>query len=346
MKILLGLSGGVDSAVAARLLLEQGHAVFAHWLDIGFGGREEAAALAAQLGIPFSAGDIRGALEMEVCHPFAAEYLAGKTPLPCARCNRLVKFPALFAAAEAVGATHVATGHYAAVAEEGGEHFLHRGMPANDQSYMLARLPKALLSRIVFPLGGLEKREVRDFARGFALPVAEKPDSMEICFIPDGDYAVWLEARGEVAPPGNFVDRMGRVLGQHRGIHHYTIGQRRGLAIAAGQRIFVSELDPVRNEVILSDGSDLFARRVFCDEINRLADFADGTAVTARLRHSKDEYAATLRLRPEGILIETERPARAPTPGQLAVFYQGERVLGSGWITGACRESCAAEPCP
>lgn len=343
MKVLLGLSGGVDSAVAARLLLSAGHTVYGHWLDIGLGGREQAAALASDLGIPFSVGDIRCALETKVCQPFAAQYLAGETPLPCAHCNPLVKFPALFEAARKCGADCVATGHYARIAQEDGAYVLYRGLPANDQSYMLARLPKAMLPQVLFPLGELEKWQVRDLARSYGLSVSEQPDSMEICFIPDGDYAAWLERRGETPPPGNFVDSEGNILGLHKGIHHYTLGQRRGLGIAACHRLFVSELFPARNEVRLSDGSDLFAQTIFCKEINILVDWTEDESVTVRLRHSKDECPARLHWTAEGVRIETERPARAPTPGQLAVFYRGDLVLGSGWIAAVRRETSVGE---
>lgn len=337
MKVLLGLSGGVDSAVAARLLQEAGHTVHGHWLDIGLGGRAAAAAVAAELGIDFSVGDIREALEEKVCRPFAAQYLAGETPLPCARCNAAVKFPALLEAAERLGAACVATGHYARIAEEAGEVQLLRGQPANDQSYMLARLPKAMLPKLLFPLAALDKRQVRERARGYGLRVSEQPDSMDICFIPDGDYAAWLARRGETPPPGDFVNAAGELLGRHKGIHHYTLGQRRGLGVPAAQRLFVSALIPERNEVRLSDGSDLFARTVFCRELNLLAPISPQERVSVRLRHSKEEYPARLRPTAQGLRIETEVPARAPAPGQLAVFYRGERLLGSGWIVGAER---------
>lgn len=332
-RVLLGLSGGVDSAVAARRLQEQGFSVFAHWLDLGMGGREEAAAVAEQLGIPFSVGDVRAELEERVCKPFEQDYLAGKTPLPCARCNPTVKFPALFAAAETLGAEFVATGHYAQVREFQGEAALYRGHPANDQVYMLARLPRGWLPRLLFPLGAFPKSKVRELAAGYGLSVAQKPDSMEICFIPDGDYAAWLDRRGNTPPPGDFVDKSGAVLGRHKGYHHYTIGQRRGLGISAAARLFVSEIRPESNQVVLSDGSDLYVRRAFCTDINRLADFQDGCTCTIRLRHSKNEYPATLSEGDGGILLDIQTDARAPTPGQLAVFYDGERVLGSGWIS-------------
>lgn len=330
--IVLGLSGGVDSAVAATLLQRQGFAVTGLYLDIGLGGsgREDAAAVADRLGIPLKIADIRQELEREVCAPFAAGYLAGRTPLPCAMCNPAVKFPALFRLAEEIGANYVSTGHYANV-DNG---VLKKGRPANDQSYMLARLTRAQLQKVMFPLGMYEKREVRQLARDFGIPVANKPDSMEICFIPSGDYAAWLEEHGFSTPVGNYVDNCGKVLGQHKGIHHYTLGQGRGLGVSGPHRYYVSAIRPETNEVVLSDGSDLGREVVYGAQPNWLA--IDGLTgpmeVTVRLRHSRTEQEAVLSSDGEGIRLDMKTPARAPTPGQLAVFYQGDAVVGSAWI--------------
>ena len=330
-KIVLGLSGGVDSAVAAKLLQEQ-YDVTGLYLDIGLGGsgREDAAAVADRLGIPLKIADIRQELEREVCAPFAAGYLAGRTPLPCAMCNPAVKFPALFRLAEEIGANYVSTGHYANV-DNG---VLKKGRPANDQSYMLARLTRAQLQKVMFPLGMYEKREVRQLARDFGIPVANKPDSMEICFIPSGDYAAWLEEHGFSTPVGNYVDNCGKVLGQHKGIHHYTLGQGRGLGVSGPHRYYVSAIRPETNEVVLSDGSDLGREVVYGAQPNWLA--IDGLSgpieVTVRLRHSRTEQEAVLSSDGEGIRLDMKTPARAPTPGQLAVFYQGDAVVGSAWI--------------
>lgn len=331
-KIVLGLSGGVDSAVAATLLARQDFAVTGLYLDIGLGGTgaADAAAVADRLGIPLKIADIRQELEREVCAPFAAGYLAGHTPLPCAMCNPTVKFPALFRLAEEIGAKYVSTGHYANV-ENG---VLKKGRPANDQSYMLARLTREQLQKVIFPLGDYEKNQVRALARGFGIPVADKPDSMEICFIPDGDYAAWLERRGFSTPEGNFVDKEGKVLGRHRGIHCYTLGQGRGLGVSGPHRYYVTALRPDTNEVVLSDGSDLGRDEVRGTEPNWLAvDSLTGPMeVTVRLRHSKTQLAATLEPEGDGVLLRMHTPARAPTPGQLAVFYDGDAVVGSAWI--------------
>lgn len=337
-KVLLGLSGGVDSAVAASLLLEQGYEVYAHWLDIGLGGREDAQRVAEERNIPFSVGDIREALAKNVMQPFAAEYLKGRTPVPCALCNPTVKFPALFQKAREVGADWVATGHYAKIIhKDSGELLLARGEHRNDQAYLLARLPKAWLSQILFPIGGYEKTQVRALAHRFGIPVADKKDSMEICFIPDGDYAAWLDKQGKTTPPGDFCSRTGEVLGCHKGIHHYTIGQRRGLAIPAETRLFVSEICPQKNTVILSDGSDLMADIVWGEDLNLYADLKDGQPVSVRLRHSKNETPAHFFYTEHGGKLLLDTPARAPTPGQLAVFYEGDAVLGSMWIQEAHR---------
>ena len=330
--VVLGLSGGVDSAVAATLLARQGFAVTGLYLDIGLGGTgaDDAAAVAHRLGIPLKIADIRQELEREVCAPFAAGYLAGHTPLPCAMCNPTVKFPALFRLAEEIGAKYVSTGHYANV-ENG---VLKKGRPANDQSYMLARLTRKQLQGVIFPLGNYEKREVRELARDFGIPVADKPDSMEICFIPSGDYAAWLEEHGFSTPQGNFVDKEGHVLARHKGIHHYTLGQGRGLGVSGPHRYYVSAIRPETGEVVLSDGSDLGRDVVRGVQPNWIAieNLTEPMEVTVRLRHSRTEQEAVLSPEGDGIRLDMKTPARAPTPGQLAVFYQGEAVVGSAWI--------------
>lgn len=335
-KVVLGLSGGVDSSVAARRLLAAGYEVFALYLDIGLGGGEPARETAEQLGLPFAVEHIGDELERHVCRPFYDEYLAGRTPIPCARCNPAVKFPALFRHADRLGAFFVATGHYARTAVgSDGLSLLLRGRSANDQSYMLARLPRTMLSRILFPLGEVEKSTTRLEAEAGGLAAADRPDSMEICFIPDNDYAAWLDRRGGTPPPGNFVDGSGRILGTHKGIHHYTLGQRRGLGISSTGRLFVSAIRPDTNEVVLSHGEGLHADTVRCGQLNWLDDevLTAPRPVTVRLRHSRREDGALLLpLEGGGAELRMDTPARAPTPGQLAVFYNGDVVLGSGWI--------------
>jgi len=336
-KVVLGLSGGVDSSVAALRLLEAGYEVLGLYLDIGLGGEEPARETARQLNIPFAVENIAEALEIHVCRHFYDDYLAGRTPIPCARCNPAVKFPALIRHADELGAKYVATGHYARIGiGSDGLPLLLRGMPANDQSYMLARLPREMLGRILFPLGDVEKSVTRQEAEASALLVADRPDSMEICFIPDNDYAAWLDRRGGTPPPGNFVDSEGNILGTHKGIHHYTLGQRRGLGVSSTGRLFVSKIRPDTNEVVLTHGDGLHAQMVACGELNWLAEGQPDAArqVTVRLRHSRREDSALLIPGPDdGAVLLMDQPARAPTPGQLAVFYDNDIVLGSGWIT-------------
>ncbi len=338
-KIVLGLSGGVDSALAARLLQEE-YTVTGLFLSIGpeAAGEADARAVAESLGMDFRVMDIAQALEQHVKAPFAADYLAGRTPLPCARCNPLVKFPALAALADELGAERIATGHYARTARgENGRTLLLKGAPANDQSYMLARLPQDLLARTVFPLGEYDKAAVREKAGALGIPVHDKPDSMEICFIPDNDYAAWLDRRGCACPPGDFVSPAGEVLGKHGGIHRYTLGQGKGLGVPGPHRYYVSKIDPAENKVVLSDGGDLTRKRVFCVSPNWIAlpDLTAPREVTARFRHAKTETPCTISPAEGGVLVEAHAPVRAPTPGQLAVFYEGDSVLGSAWIEGA-----------
>lgn len=335
-KVVLGLSGGVDSAVAAQRLLGQGYEVHGLYLDIGLGGEQSARDNAAKLGIPLTVRSIQQELEEHVCAPFAADYLSGRTPIPCARCNRAVKFPALISFAREIGANWVATGHYARIGTgcDGGP-ILLRGNSANDQSYMLSRLTRDMLSHVLFPLGDGPKEQTRQEAEAGQLPAADRPDSMEICFIPDDDYAAWLDARGGTPPPGNFVDANGNILGTHKGFHHYTIGQRRGLGVSSTGRLFVTEIRPHTNEVVLSHGEGLHAFMVHTDSLNWLGEhpLSGPMEVDVRLRHSRRQDPATiLPLGGGRVDIHMKHPARAPTPGQLAVFYQGDQVLGSGWI--------------
>lgn len=330
-KVILGLSGGVDSAVAAQLLKNSGYRVHGLYLDIGLPGGIDAAREAAEsVEIPLTVRDIRPELEEKVCAPFVSAYLRGETPNPCIMCNPAVKFSALLSLAEEAGAGHIATGHYARVRDGA----LYRGTPANDQSYMLCRLTRQQVKHLLLPLGGYEKAKVRALAAEMGLAAANKPDSMEICFIPDGDYATFIESRGDFPPPGNFVDETGRVLGRHKGIHHYTLGQRRGLGIAAGTRIFVSEIRPETNEVVLSGGEGLFVTELTASQVNWLTEEAPSAPFdcTVKVRHSKTETPATAFPSENGVRIVFRSPVRAPTSGQSAVMYGGDRLLGGGYI--------------
>jgi len=334
-KIVVGFSGGVDSSVTAKLLEKRGYEVVPVFLDGGFSDAENAQRSAAALDVPLVIKDIKEEIEKKVIGPFTNAYLNGETPNPCVMCNPLVKFATLIAAAEEVGSHKIATGHYARVRFDGENAFLCRALSLKDQSYMLYRLSQDVLRRCVFPLGEFRsKDEVRNLAREFGLPSAETPDSMEICFIKDGDHAAFIEKRAGAPKDGNFVDEDGKILGRHLGIHRYTVGQRRGLDISASSRLYVSEIDAVSGNVVLSD------RDVFKSEIDvKNTVFAPGFgkepfSAGVKVRYSKNEWAGEVfpdssasRAR-----VRFKTPARAPARGQSAVFYAGDTVAGGGII--------------
>lgn len=328
-KIVLGFSGGVDSSVASCLLKDSGFGVRGLYLDNGVeSALQEARTSAAAMGLPLEVRDIRLDLEANVCRPFAESYQKGETPNPCILCNRAVKFRFLAEYADSIGAQHIATGHYARVLGGG----LYKGRPENDQSYMLCRITREQLSRLVLPLGNYRKTEVRALAESLDLPAANKPDSMEICFIPDGDHAAWIEKRGEAPPPGNLIYH-GEIIGTHGGIHRYTLGQRRGLGFAAGKRVYVSEIRPDTNEVVLADGEGLFTENLRARDMNWLiCPPGKPFSCEVRVRHSRAAFPATAE--PDGgkVTISFIDPVRAPTPGQSAVLYDGDRLLGGGFI--------------
>ena len=328
--VILGLSGGVDSAVSAALLLRQGYAVTGLYLDNGVpgAGAQDAQMVADAVGVPLRVLDIRDALETHVCAPFAAAYLEGKTPNPCILCNPAVKFQALLACADALGAQYVATGHYART--RGGS--LYKGMPANDQSYMLCRLTREQVSRLLLPLGDYEKAQVRALADAFRLPVAHKPDSMEICFIPDKDYVNWMAQRTALPGPGDFVLH-GAVIGQHDGIFRYTVGQRRP-GLVDGRKVYVSRIDAAANTVELALWEELFHTEVHAERFNWLIDPPEAPIrATVRVRHTKWENPpCTVVAEGDRVTITCDEPVRAPAPGQSAVLYDGDRVLGGGFI--------------
>ena len=328
-KVVLGLSGGVDSAVAARLLQQSGFEVFGLYLDIaGEASREDAKSVAEKLGVSIIIADIGVELEEKVCRPFVESYLRGETPNPCILCNPNVKFKTLIEYADGIGADYISTGHYAKAIDG----HLYKGKPENDQSYMLSRLKKEQVARLVLPLGDYNKEEVRLLAESFNLPVAHKPASMEICFIPDQDYGAYIEKRGIIPPEGNYVDENGKILGRHKGIHRYTIGQRRGLNISAGKRIFVSAIRPDTNEVVLSDGDELFTTNISVRDVNWLVPQASIFKADVRVRHSKVSTAAEVTPNGDAAEVRFVEPVRAPTKGQTAVFYNGDEVIGGGFI--------------
>lgn len=335
-KVVLGLSGGVDSALAARILLDEGCEVHGVFLDIGVTPADDARAVAEQLGISFEVLNIDEELEEKVCAPFAAAYLNGKTPNPCVMCNPRVKFPALVRAADRIGAEHIATGHYAKTArdEQSGRYMLVRADSEKDQSYMLCGLGQDILKRVLFPLGGMEKDAVRKMAGEAGISVADKSDSMEICFIPDNDHGKYIESRGYVSRPGNFVDDSGKILGEHKGIQFYTVGQRRGLGVAAGRRIFVSRIDPERNEIVLSDLDKMFVDEITVSDVNWVSMPKADSAFRAevKVRYSKLSYPAELVPQGDRLRIMFDEAIKAPSAGQAAVFYRGDVLLGGGTI--------------
>ena len=329
-EVVLGLSGGVDSAVSARLLQRGGYTVHGLFLDIGnAAARADAEAAAEALGVDLRVQDISAELERAVCAPFAAAYLRGETPNPCILCNPAVKFRALLAYADELGGAHIATGHYARA--EGGA--LYRGRPANDQSYMLCRIERAQLARLVLPLGGFEKTQTRALAAEIGLPVAQKPDSMEICFIPDKDYCGWLARRVSLPKPGVFV-RSGAVIGAHEGVHRWTVGQRIP-GVYDGEKLYVRTIDPATGEIEVCPDAGLWQRSVTAADFHWLIDAPQGPVRgSVKVRHTKTaEAPCTAYPEPGGsVRIVCDSPVRAPAPGQSAVLYDGERVLGGGFI--------------
>ena len=332
-KVILGLSGGVDSAVAARLLRRAGHEVLGLYLDIGdASARADAVSVAEFLNIGLSILDVSAQLERHVCAPFTESYLRGETPNPCIMCNPAVKFKSLLDHADAHGAELIATGHYAR-AENGA---LYKGRPANDQSYMLCRLKREQAARLLLPLGALEKTGTRALAEEFHIPVAHKSDSMEICFIPDKDYVGYISRRAALPLPGDFTFH-GEPLARHEGIHRWTVGQRIP-GLYDGRKLYVSRIIPERNEIELALWEELFKTRVRARDMSWLIDPPDAPLrASVKVRHTKWECpGCTVTPLPDGgAEIVTDSPLRAPAPGQAAALYQGERLIGGGFIVQA-----------
>lgn len=328
--VLLGLSGGVDSAVAARLLQRSGYTVRGLYLDIGSAeARADAVKTAEFLGVELDILDISGELERHVCRPFVESYLRGETPNPCIMCNPAVKFAALIRRADELGAEYIATGHYART-EQGA---LYKARSGNDQSYMLCRLKRSQVERLLLPLGEFEKSEVRAMAEEFGIPVANKPDSMEICFIPDKDYIGWIGRRAAVPGEGSFVFE-GREIGRHEGIHRWTVGQRIP-GLYNERKLYVAEIRPETDEIILALWEDLFKNRVRIRDFNWLIDEPSRPIRgSIKVRHTKWECPDCTVFPAEDGIVEviTDDSVRAPARGQAAVIYCGERVLGGGYI--------------
>jgi tRNA-specific 2-thiouridylase len=355
-RVLVAMSGGVDSSVAAAILREQDYDVvgvamrLAPEPDSGSARRrttccshddfEDARRVAERMDFPFYVIDLSADFAARVMDDFAAEYLAGRTPNPCVMCNREIKFDRLWERARALEADYVATGHYARIAgaPEGRMRLLRGIDAAKDQSYFLFMLRQEELARTLFPLGSMTKGQVRDRARALGLRNADKPESQEICFVPDNDYARFVARRagGDGIRSGRIIDSAGRILGNHDGIHHFTIGQRRGLGIATGEPLFVREIRAERGEVVVGRRDELTARGLRASEV-RLVDeriaAERGSLVEVKIRYRHPAVPASLTMvardRAE-IRFATEHPA--VTPGQACVFYRGDEVLGGGFI--------------
>ena len=329
MKVVLGFSGGVDSAVSAELLKRAGYEVLPLYLDNAApAAREEAERAAKAMGFELAVIDVKARLEEAVCRPFAEAYAKGLTPNPCIICNPALKFKALSDYADSVGAELIATGHYARA--EGGA--LYKGQSANDQSYMLCRLTREQARRLILPLGAYEKAQVRRMAAELSLPAAHKPDSMEICFVPDNNHIGWLKSRGVAPPAGDFVFH-GEVVGRHEGIQRYTVGQRRP-GLFDGRKLYISRIDAENNVIELALWEELFKTELSAADFNWLIDPPAGElSASVRVRHTKWENPpCTARVDGNFVRISCVEPVRAPAPGQSAVLYDGDRLLGGGFI--------------
>lgn len=350
-RVVVAMSGGVDSSVAAALLVERGVEVVGITMHLaGSASRccslddaDDARRVANALGIRFYVANYTDLFRSEVVEPFADAYLAGRTPIPCVACNRRFKFHHLLERARALGASRIATGHYARVEDDPatGLRSLRAAVDTEkDQSYFLFDLGQPQLARIDLPLGGLRKREVRERARALGLATADKRESQEICFVPDGDYASAVERlRPESLPgPGEIVDETGRVLGTHPGIHHFTVGQRRGLGVSAPAPLYVTRIDAGKNRVVVGDSSATLSRSVRLESVSWIAGEAPDDAISVDVRVRYRHEGAKALVEPDGkggARVEFSSPVRAVAPGQAAVFYDGDRVVGGGWIAEA-----------
>ena len=356
MRIVVAMSGGVDSSVAAALLAEQGHDVVGLSMQL-YDQREgqtsfgscctlddlyDARRVAAAIQIPHYIVNFERQFDEQVVSNFVSEYAAGRTPLPCARCNSDLKFATLVERASGLGADAVATGHYARVDRDpaSGRYRLRRGVdPTKDQAYFLFSLTQDQLARAVFPVGDRAKAHVRDYARARRLPVADKPDSQEICFIPDNDYASFVAKHApEAARGGEIVDERGEVLGTHDGIHRFTVGQRKGLGLSgSGAPLYVLQLRPADQQVVVGPKTSLEQTTLTASEVNWMIEEPSAPIrAQVQIRHRHQAAPAVVRSLGEGrARVEFDAPQIAITPGQAAVFYDGDVVLGGGWIDSA-----------
>jgi tRNA-uridine 2-sulfurtransferase len=351
--VVAALSGGVDSAAAAALLVEQGHQVVGMTMRLydargtaaSAGGRccgprdvEDARAVCAHLGIPHYVVDLAAEFGAAVVDDFVEAYLAGETPNPCVKCNQHIKFTPLLERARAIGAGVLVTGHYAQIVQRGPDHELRRGRDAGkDQSYFLFSMPHAELAAVRFPLGGMTKDDVRAHALRLGLPNAAKPESQEICFVPDGDYAGFVSAqalrRGRAMPgPGAIVGEGGAVLGHHDGVHHFTLGQHRGLGnLTTRDKLYVTAIDPARAEVRVGARSAAERAELELRDLRWLSPPRAALSASVQVRHRGAPIAAEVRVDTDRATVRLAEPTVA-APGQAAVLYDGDRVLAGGWV--------------